>query len=97
MLGKLREKHPDKELTLINANFLDYDFGSEAFDVAISFQALHHFSHEDKIELYTKVCNALIPNGIYIECDYIAPNQEYEDFIIKNMSAFVQKWVCLTV
>lgn len=84
MLDKLRKRHPDKELTLINANFFDYYFGIEAFDVAISFQALHHFSHEDKIALYTKVCNALIPNGIYIECDYMAPNQEYEDFYYKE-------------
>jgi tRNA (cmo5U34)-methyltransferase len=80
MLDKLKQKHPDKKLSLINASYFDYNFGISKYDAAISFQTLHHFSHEDKLKLYLKVFNALKTNGQYIECDYMVENQEEEDF-----------------
>lgn len=80
MLDKLKEKHPDKNLKLINESYFHYNFGISKYDVAVSFQTLHHFSHEDKLKLYIKIFNALKPNGEYIECDYMVENQEDEDF-----------------
>ena len=80
MLDKLKEKHPNKDLTLINVNYFDYDLGNEIFDVAVSFETLHHFSHEEKIKLYNKLFKSLVKGGIYIEGDYMAPTQEYEDY-----------------
>lgn len=80
MLDKLKQKHPNKNLKLINESYFDYDFGISKYDAAVSFQTLHHFSHEDKLKLYTKIFNALKPNGEYIECDYMVENQEDEDF-----------------
>jgi 2-polyprenyl-3-methyl-5-hydroxy-6-metoxy-1,4-benzoquinol methylase len=59
MLDKLKQKHPDKDLTLINESYFDYDFGIEKYDVVISFQTMHHFSHNDKIKLYSRVCHSL--------------------------------------
>ena len=53
MLDKLKQKYPDKNLTLINASYFDYDFGTCKYDAAISFQTMHHFSHEDKLKLYS--------------------------------------------
>jgi SAM-dependent methyltransferase len=79
MLDKLKQKHPDKNLTLINANYFDYNFGIEKYDVAISFQTMHHFSHNDKIKLYSKICSALKDGGQYIECDYMVIDQADED------------------
>ena len=80
MLDKLKQKHPEKNMTLINANYFDYDFGIGKYDAAISFQTMHHFSHKDKIRLYSRVCTALKDVGQYIECDYMVINQEDEDF-----------------
>lgn len=80
MLDKLKQKHPDKNMKLINESYFHYDFGISKYDAAVSFQTLHHFSHEDKLKLYTKVFNALKANGEYIECDYMVENQEDEDF-----------------
>lgn len=80
MLDKLKQKHPNKNLKLINESYFDYDFGISKYDVAVSFQTLHHFSHEDKLKLYIKIFNALKPNGEYIECDYMVESQEDEDF-----------------
>lgn len=84
MLNKLKQKHPDKNLTLINASYFDYDFGTEKYDAAISFQTMHHFSHEDKLKLYSKIFNALKSDGQYIESDYMVESQEQEDFYYKE-------------
>jgi tRNA (cmo5U34)-methyltransferase len=80
MLDKLKRKHPDKNLTLVNASYFDYDFGACKYDAAISFQTMHHFSHKDKIKLYSKIFASLKEGGQYIECDYMVEKQEEEDF-----------------
>ena len=79
MLDKLKEKYPDKNTELICGNYFDVDLGSAAFDVAISFQTMHHFSHEDKVKLYSRVKAALKPGGQYIEADYMVTEQSQED------------------
>ena len=84
MLEVLKQKHPKKNLTLINANYFDYDFGIEWFDAIISFQTMHHFSHEQKIQLYSRIYSALKPGGKYIECDYMVIEQKDEDYNFKE-------------
>jgi|SRR5690554_2390810 SAM-dependent methyltransferase len=84
MLDVLKEKHPDKDLTLIHGSYFDYDFGRERFEAVISFQSLHHYSHEQKIKLYSRVYSALKPGGRYIECDYMVTEQKEEDFYFKE-------------
>ena len=80
MLDKLKEKHADKNIRLICANYFDYEFEKETFDAAISFQTMHHFSHEDKMKLYSRINKALKVGGQYIECDYMIADQTEEDF-----------------
>lgn len=80
MLDQLKRKHPDKNMTLINESYFDYDFGTCQFDAAVSFQTMHHFSHDDKIKLYSKILTALKEGGQYIECDYMLEKQEEEDY-----------------
>jgi tRNA (cmo5U34)-methyltransferase len=84
MLDVLKQKHPHKEITLINASYFDYDFGIERFDAIISFQTMHHFPHDKKIQLYSRVYSALKPDGKYIECDYMVIEQKDEDFYFKE-------------
>lgn len=79
MLDKLKQKHPDKNIKLICGNFFDVDPGENTFDTAISFQSMHHFSHVEKVGLYTKIRKALKSNGAYIECDYMVTEQSVED------------------
>lgn len=80
MLDQLSKKHPDKHLTLICGNYFAEDFGNSKFDCAVSFQTMHHFSHESKLELYRKIHAALKDGGMYIECDYMVETQAEEDF-----------------
>ncbi|MEY8355659.1 class I SAM-dependent methyltransferase [Lachnospiraceae bacterium 54-53] len=80
MLDKLREKYPDKSLDLVCGSYFDVDFGTGEYDCAVSFQTMHHFSHQAKRELYQRILASLKNNGVYIECDYMVENQEEEDF-----------------
>ena len=80
MLDELRRKHPDKPLTLICGSYFDVDFGKAAFDTAVSFQTMHHFTAAKKRGLYQRVREALKPGGVYIECDYMIEDDAEEAF-----------------
>jgi tRNA (cmo5U34)-methyltransferase len=82
LLEKLNEKHADRksQINLVLADYFEYDFGENIYDVALSVQTLHHFSYEAKVRLYKKIVTSLKPSGFYIESDYVAPDQEFEDF-----------------
>lgn len=80
MLGRLRDKHPDKNLTLVCADYFEENLGENKFDCAVSFQTMHHFPKEKKLSLYKKINASLKEKGIYIECDYMVLKQEEENF-----------------
>ena len=78
MLARLRDKFPEKSLTLIEGSYFDVPFGEDAFDAAVSVESLHHFTKEEKIPLYEKVRKALKPGGFLILTDYFAASDEEE-------------------
>jgi len=79
MLDKLSTKYGDKQITLICASYLGYDFGVEEYDCAISFETMHHFPWEEKLALYKNIHRALKSCGRYIEGDYMVETQAEED------------------
>jgi len=79
MLLRLQEKYPDKNLQLYNASYLDCDFGQNLYDAAISVMTFHHYDHKTKIDLYSRIKKCLKEQGIYIECDYMLSEEEYEN------------------
>lgn len=78
MLDRLRTKFPDRDLTLIRGSYVGMDFGRGLYDAAVSFETLHHLEPEEKGALYRRVWEALTPEGVYVECDYIAATAEEE-------------------
>jgi tRNA (cmo5U34)-methyltransferase len=82
MLEKLKQKHAgrQRQLNLIQADYFKYDLGKNVYDVVVSYSSLHHFSPEEKIGLYRKIYACLKPGGFYLEDDYMAPTQEFEDY-----------------
>ncbi len=78
MLAALKAKFPGKALTLVQGSYFDVPFGENAFDAAVSVESLHHFTLEEKIPLYEKLCRALRPGGTFILTDYFAPTEEEE-------------------
>lgn len=84
MLEKLQEKYPKQQMTLIQGDYMIYDFGENQFDSAISVMTMHHFNHEDKLMLYKKLYKALTQLGRYVECDYMVDTQEEEDLFFSK-------------
>ena len=80
MLQALREKFPDKRLTLIQGSYFDLPLGEQVFDGAVSVESLHHFTQAEKLPLYRKLCAALKAGGYFILTDYFAPDDAYERF-----------------
>ena len=78
MLATLREKFLDRDLTLICGSYFDVPFGESAFDAAVSVESLHHFTQDEKIPLYTKLCQSLKPGGYFILTDYFSASDEEE-------------------
>ena len=83
MLDALRAKFPDRQLNLIQASYFDADLPSENFDAAVSVESLHHFTKEQKLPLYTKLCRALKNGGYFILTDYFA-NTDQDEIAMRN-------------
>ena len=78
MLNALKNKFPEKDLTLICGSYFDVPFDENTFDAAVSVESLHHFTKDEKIPLYTKLCKALKNGGYFILTDYFALTDEDE-------------------
>ncbi len=63
------------KLELVNASYLDYNFGEQRFDYVVSVMSLHHFSKEQKRKLYKKILQSLKTGGKYVEGDYTAADE----------------------
>lgn len=86
MLARAREKFTGKRFQGIEADYFVHPFPAEAFDVALSFETLHHFPYEKKGKIYEKLFWALKNGGYYIECDYVACCQEEEDLCRERLA-----------
>ena len=78
MLNALKNKFPEKDLALVCGSYFDIPFGENTFDAAVSVESLHHFTKEEKIPLYAKLCKALKNGGYFILTDYFALSDEDE-------------------
>ena len=78
MLNALKNKLLEKDLTLICGSYFDVPFDENSFDAAVSVESLHHFTKDEKIPLYTKLCKALKNGGYFILTDYFALTDEDE-------------------
>lgn len=78
MLKALRNKFPEKDLSLICGSYFDVPFEENTFDAAVSVESLHHFTKEEKVPLFTKLCKALKDGGYFILTDYFALSDEDE-------------------
>ncbi|MFQ9871652.1 MAG: methyltransferase domain-containing protein [Oscillospiraceae bacterium] len=81
MLEKLREKHGDKQLELVCADYFQYDMSRSAWDMVISFESLHHFFPEQKGTLYRRIYTGLREGGTFLLGDYIACTPREEELL----------------
>ena len=78
MLEALKQKFPDKDMTLIRGSYFDVPFGESVFDCAVSVESLHHFTKEEKIPLYARLHKALKDGGYFVLTDYFSLTEEEE-------------------
>lgn len=86
MLARLREKHPERKLTLTVGDYLTVPLAPCAFDVAVAFETLHHFPPETKLGLFRRIFVALHPGGMLLEGDYIAESDEMETYLFQELA-----------
>ena len=86
MLARLREKHPERKLTLTVGDYLTVPLAPCAFDVAVAFETLHHFHPETKLGLFRRIFAALRPGGMLLEGDYIAESDEMETYLFQELA-----------
>ena len=85
MLRALKKKFADKKPVIIQGSYFDVPFGKVRYDAAVSVESLHHFTKAEKIPLYEKVYQALVPGGCFILTDYFAPSDEEETFFRQEL------------
>ena len=78
MLAALEKKFTGKDITLIVGSYFDEPLGENTFDAAVSVESLHHFTKDEKLPLYAKICAALKETGYFILTDYFALSDEEE-------------------
>lgn len=76
MLEKLSEKYSAHSVHLVNDNYLTADLGKHEFDAVVSIMSFHHFTHTQKLKLYSSIFECLKPNGVFIECDYMIASND---------------------
>lgn len=86
MLARLREKHPERKLTLTVGDYLTVPLAPCAFDVAVAFETLHHFPPETKLGLFRRIFAVLRPGGMLLEGDYIAESDEMETYLFQELA-----------
>lgn len=92
MLHMLWKKHPDKKMKLVTGDYFKEPFGTACFDVAVSFETLHHFTAEKKSGVFAKIYRCLREGGCYLEVDYVADDEECEDFLFAECERRRKKW-----
>ena len=79
MLARLRERFADKHnLCAVAGDYTKIKYGIPFFDAIISFEAFHHHTPEERLELYKTIRNSLLRGGVYIEGDYTARDDAEE-------------------
>lgn len=84
MLDALRQKHAGRNLVVIQGDYLSVPFPGP-FSAAVSVETMHHFEAETKKRLYKKIATALAPGGVYVETDFIAADDAFEQSCLEGM------------
>ena len=85
MLNALKEKFSGKNITTVCGSYFDVPFGEEVYDAAVSVESLHHFSEEEKLPLYTKLCKALKSGGRFVLTDFYCDTDDQEGFFRREL------------
>ncbi|ADL50023.1 class I SAM-dependent methyltransferase [Clostridium cellulovorans] len=80
MLQELKKKelHLNVTLNIVCGSYFDVQFEENHFDLVLSTYSLHHFTIEQKTELYKKIYDCLKVEGYFINGDTACRDKETE-------------------
>lgn len=80
MLDVARERFSgDPHVEIIVADYSDYAFAPDRFDIIVSSLSIHHLTHASKRELFKKLYRALSPGGVFVNADQVAGHTPASD------------------
>ncbi|ERI93367.1 methyltransferase domain protein [Clostridiales bacterium oral taxon 876 str. F0540] len=93
MLEKLKKKelYPKITLNTICNSYFDVQFAENHFDLVLSTYSLHHFTLQQKMQLYKKIYDSLRVNGYFINGDTVCKDKETEAFLLNNAKEIYEK------
>ncbi|HYH03018.1 MAG TPA: class I SAM-dependent methyltransferase [Bacillota bacterium] len=72
-LLKLKYQSLLNQLEIVQASYLDYDFGRNWYDYVVAAATMHHWLPKTKLLLYQRIWESLKPGGRFINDDYMVP------------------------
>lgn len=92
MLAELKRKelYPQVTLNTICNSYFDIEFTENNFDLVISTYSFHHFTIQQKAQLYRKIYNCLKLNAYFINGDTVCKDKNTEINLLNDAEEFYQ-------
>lgn len=86
MLHELEKKQLFHEISLktICGSFLELEFEEATFDIVLTCYAMHHFTEEQKLDLYGRIYKCLKKGGCLINGDSMVKTEEEESSCLRS-------------
>lgn len=93
MLDELKKKelHPQVTLNIVCSSYFDMTFAENNFDLVLSTYSFHHFTAQQKAQLYRKIYNCLKTNGYFINGDTVCRDKETETKLRNEAERFYRR------
>jgi tRNA (cmo5U34)-methyltransferase len=93
MLAELKKKklYPEVILNTVCSSYFDVTFAEKDFDLVLSTYSFHHFTVQQKAQLYSKIYNCLKLNGCFINGDTVCKDKDTEIKLIYQAEEFYQR------
>jgi tRNA (cmo5U34)-methyltransferase len=93
MLAELKKKklYPQVTLNTVCGSYFDMAFGEKDFDLVLSTYSFHHFTLQQKAQLYRKIYSCLKTNGYFINGDTVCRDKDTEIKLINEAEEFYQR------
>ncbi|MFD2331182.1 class I SAM-dependent methyltransferase [Cohnella sp. GCM10020058] len=62
----------DPNANFIVADYAEYDFAPQRYEIIVSSLSIHHLTHASKRDLFKKLYRALAPGGVFVNADQVA-------------------------
>jgi tRNA (cmo5U34)-methyltransferase len=93
MLAELEKKelYPQVTLNTICDSYFDVPFTENNFDLVLSTYSFHHFTIQQKAQLYRKIYSCLKVNACFINGDTVSSDKDTETNLLNNAKELYKK------